>query len=427
MNVIDIFSGCGGFSKGFQQAGFTIHRAVEIDSSASDTFSDNIGIDPICQDISDLKPSDFGKADVLIGGFPCQPFSLSGLQNGFQGDSGGGFRSCLSAIVAANPSIFVLENVIGFLTLHKGIFIKVALRELKKLGYACQVLKLNAVEYGIPQKRERVFIVGNNIESGLISLDLYKQPIVTVQEAIDDLVGLEHTKHNHEPMKHTSRIVARFAATKPGESTRDAMDRDPSLGGAKITKHCYRRLIANKPAPTLVANFVTTTIHYSQNRNITAREGARIQSFPDDFVFHGLKTRMSWQRGLSQFEQIGNAVPPKLAYCLATEVRMMFEGKRKSRILSSSNKDEIDSDLDIQYAKIKQKIHNTSNSKGRRGRKSKYQKYYNYLENCSIGDSIEIPEYLGRNPQFIEAAMFRRNIKINLYKYSGNFHALKVS
>lgn len=131
MNVIDIFSGCGGFSKGFQQAGFTICRAVEIDSSACNTFADNIGIEPIRRDISKLKQSDFGKADILIGGFPCQPFSLSGMQNGFQGASGGGFNSCLSAIDAVKPSIFILENVIGFLTLHKGVFIKIALRELE--------------------------------------------------------------------------------------------------------------------------------------------------------------------------------------------------------------------------------------------------------------------------------------------------------
>lgn len=288
-------------------------------------------------------------------------------------------------------------------------------------------MKLNAVDYGVPQKRERAFIVGNIIEAGMISLDSYKQPKISVQEAIDDLVGFEHTVHNHEPMKHSPRIIARFAATEPGESTRDAMDRDPSLGDAKITKQCYRRLIANKPAPTLVANFVTTTIHYSQHRNITAREGARIQSFPDDFVFHGLKTRMSWQKGLSQFEQIGNSVPPKLAFCLAKEVRLMFEGKRRAKKSSKSKKDRIDNDLDVQYAKVMQKIQNTSNNKGRRGRKSKYQKYYNYLENCSIGDSIEIPEYLGRNPQFIEAAMFRRNIKITLVEDSGNFQAVKVA
>lgn len=426
MKVIDIFSGCGGFSIGFQQAGFTVERAIEIDDNACDTYADNIGLEPVRQDISELKRSDFGKADILIGGFPCQPFSLSGLQRGFQGTSGEGFNSCLTAIESSQPSVFVLENVAGFLKLHGGVFLKIALRELEKLGYECQVLKLNAENFGIPQKRERVFIIGNNIDAGAISMQQYQQPSLSVRDAIDDLVGKEYNLNNHEPMRHSQRIVARFAATKPGECTRDAMDRDPSLGTAKITKQCYRRLVANEPAPTLVANFVTTTIHYSQNRNITAREGARIQSFPDDFKFHGLKTRMSWQRGLSQFEQIGNAVPPKLAKLLGIEVKMMLDGRRKTKKNTRLHHSLVD-DLDSEYEHVMTKIRNKALTGGKRGRKSKYQYYYSYLENCNAGESIELPASLKENVKFIETAMRRRNINISIVEKSGKTYAVKLS
>lgn len=427
MQVIDIFSGCGGFSKGFQRAGFTIKRAIEIDDAASDTFAHNIGVEPVRRDISKLKRSDYGKADVLVGGFPCQPFSISGLQKGFQDTSGEGFNSCLTAIDSVEPSVFVLENVAGFLNLHGGEFIKIAIRELEKLGYTCQVLKLNAENFGIPQKRERVFIVGNNIGAGTIYLNQYQKPKFSVKDAIDDLIGKEYELDNHEPMKHSQRIIARFAATKPGESTREAMDRDPSLGSAKITKQCYRRLVGNQPAPTLDANFVTTTIHYSQNRNITAREGARIQSFPDNFVFHGLKTRMSWQTGLSQFEQIGNAVPPDLAYFLANEVKMMLCGKRQSKDGVANWRHALIDDLDMQYNQVMEYIQKKSLSSGRRGRRSKYQDYYTFLEEGSIGESIEIPESLKKNIKFIETAMRRRNINFSLVEKSGKTYAVKLS
>ena len=414
MLVTDLFSGCGGFSKGFFDLGFKLNQAIEIDESASDTYERNLKLNPIRKDITKLKKSDFKKTDILIGGFPCQPFSLSGNQDGFEGNSGEGFLNCLKAIEYTKPKIFIFENVTGFKNLHGGIFLKIAERELIKLGYEVDNVTLNAQDFGVPQNRKRIFIIGNNINSGIPIFSKTSKSLISVKKAIDDLVGKEGLLPNHEPMKHTQSIIERFSHTLQGESTREAMDRIPNLGNAKISKQCYRRLVENKPAPTLVANFVTTTIHYSQNRNITAREGARIQSFDDKFIFEGLKIRMSWQKGLSQFEQIGNAVPPKMALEIAKKVKKMIDGKVKktNKIYQMSFFD----NLDEEYKNVISKIANKRKTSGKRGRKSKYAKLYLKFEKAKKGTLIKIPPDLNENIFFLETAMRRRNINFKLMK-----------
>ena len=321
--VTDLFSGCGGFTLGFTKLGFTVNQAFEIDEMACMTYAKNFGISPICKDIADAKDSEFKKTDVLIGGFPCQPFSLSGLQEGFGGRSGEGFDQCVRAIKLTKPTLVILENVAGFKRLHGGIFHDLALREIKKLGYYVKSFELNAKDFSVPQDRTRLFIVATSNDSEIIAPLPKTKDFITVKEAINDLVkkdGKDGKYHNHEPMKHTQRIIERFSKTRPGESTRQAMDRDPSLGTAKITKQCYRRLFSDKPSPTLVANFVTTTIHYSEDRNLTAREGARIQSFPDDFILYGKNIT-------DYYRMIGNAVPPLLAKGLAKEIKVFYSNK----------------------------------------------------------------------------------------------------
>ena len=252
--------------------------------------------------------------------------------------------------------------------------------------------------------------MGNNLDKE----NLFPEPTnsyITVKEAIDDIRNNMDTFENNIPMRHTDRIKKRFTAVRQGETARDAMDRDPSLGTAKITKQCYRRMFEDKPAPTIVANFVTTTIHYCENRNLTAREAARIQSFPDNFIFQGRKTRMSWQKGLSQFEQIGNAVPPKLITSIGKCLIKIIEGKT-----NNSNK------VKSIQTKLFQETHtpqlnNVTSNNNSRGRKSKYEHIYKAIEATQQGETYLIQDEVDENFEtFLQGAMRRRRITYNLLK-----------
>jgi DNA (cytosine-5)-methyltransferase 1 len=412
--ITDLFSGCGGLSLGFVNAGYKINQAFEIDEYACATYSRNLGVEPICRDIAEVEDAEFTKTDVLLGGFPCQPFSLSGLQQGFLSRDGEGFSQCLRAIKLTKPTVVILENVTGFKRLHGGVFHDLAVREIAALGYHVKSFELNTKDFQIPQARTRLFIVATNNGREVVPPLPSTQKPISVKAAIDDLLGKEGEFHNHEPMKHTSRIVERFSKTLPGESTREAMDRDPTLGSAKITKQCYRRMIAEDPAPTLVANFVTTTLHYSEDRNITAREGARIQSFPDNFVFEGLKTRMSWQHGLSQFEQIGNAVPPRLAEHLAQMATGILMGTAPESSVFPTLQGDFFGDLDSRYEAVMDKISRNKKAPSKRGRTSKFQEFYGIAEKLTLGAEVDLPDGILDNQIFLDAAMRRRGIKFEI-------------
>ena len=138
--------------------------------------------------------------------------------------------------------------------------------------------------------------------------------------------------HNHIAMKHTARLIERFKAIKPGQSLIDVWDTHGAVrrgnpnekSNIKFSQN-NQRLFGEKPAPTIAASFQSNFIHPHLNRNFTAREGARLQSFPDDFIFKGFRTKMSWEQGLSQYQQIGNAVPPLLAYAIASTVKTLIK------------------------------------------------------------------------------------------------------
>lgn len=427
---IDLFAGCGGLSFGLNQAGLHGIWAIEIDQDATATYRKNVGDHIVCGDVRQINTETVLKPDLLVGGFPCQPFSIAGLQHGFSGKDGDLFYQCVRFIENLSPSVFILENVPGFLRLKKGQFHEEAIRVLRSLGYFVDWKILNAADYGVPQVRERLFIMGNKLGRK----NLFPKPTgnrISAQEAIDDIRSNMGAFINNEPMRHTERIKRRFAAVRPGETARDAMDRDPSLGNAKITKQCYRRMIPTDPAPTIVANFVTTTIHYCENRNLTAREAARLQSFPDNFEFQGRKTRMSWQAGLSQFEQIGNAVPPQIGKLLGECVIEILRGKTEavspvdlsvtkpkqlllfSRAEMEGTTDEISS----------QRQFNATN----RGRKSRFAKIYTQIEKLKPNTTFQIPD---DTPEefftFLKGAMRRRGIAYQLSRNGEGFSSITV-
>jgi len=427
---IDLFAGCGGLSLGLNQAGLHGIWAIELDEDATATYRKNVGDHIVCGDIRHIDTATVPRPDILVGGFPCQPFSIAGLQHGFSGKDGDLFYQCARFIENLSPSIFILENVPGFLQLNKGQFHEEAIRILRSLGYFVEWKILNAADYGVPQVRERLFIMGNKLGRK----NLFPKPTshrITAQEAIDDIRLDMGSFINNEPMRHTERIKHRFASVRPGETARDAMDRDPSLGNAKITKQCYRRMIPTDPAPTIVANFVTTTIHYCENRNLTAREAARLQSFPDEFEFQGRKTRMSWQTGLSQFEQIGNAVPPKIGKVLGECVIEILKGNTEavSGVDLSVTKPKqlfLFSPVETEVATVETSSPLQFNGTNR-GRKSRFAKIYKQIENLQPNSSFRIPD---DTPEefftFLKGAMRRRGIEYLLTRNTDGFSSITV-
>jgi len=367
INTVDLFSGCGGMTLGFSWAGFKSILASDIDEHCKLTFERNFpDTHFICKDISALKKMEIdslileNKVDIVIGGPPCQGFSLSNKRrNKIKDDPRNRlFYEFVKVINWYNPTAFVMENVRGLLSMQKGEVFGQILMEFENtgVGYNVRWQILKASDYGVPQCRERVILVGIRKDMNIIpEFPLKKYKIeVTVDDAISDLPlinageGLEqsdyltqpcnnyqkflrrdsHFVYNHIAMNHTKRLIERFKAIKHGQSLIDVWDTHGAVkrGNANQKSEIKfsqnnQRLFGDKPAPTIAASFQSNFIHPHLDRNFTAREGARLQSFPDTFIFKGMRTKMSWEKGLSQYQQIGNAVPPLLAYEIALKLK----------------------------------------------------------------------------------------------------------
>ncbi len=372
MNVIDIFAGCGGLSLGFEMAGFNIPLAIEKDEWAAMTYAHNhIYTKVLTEDITQID--DFNcllnksvDIDGIIGGPPCQGFSLSGNRD--KNDPRNSlFMEFVRFVKHYNPKFFVMENVSGILSMltKSGELVKdVILKEYDKAGYNVGIFQLNAAEFGVPQSRIRVFFIGlrKDIEFDKKKLEptgfLFGDKQVTINDAIMDLPqihageGSEESLydsdptteyqiwargdnlilHNHVAMRHTPRLIERFSHISFGESVADVAEEyqqrqrgNASKISGKVFSQNNMRPFPNKPSPTIPASFQSNFVHPFLNRNYTAREGARLQSFPDDYVFLGKRTTMSWEKNLSQYQQIGNAVPPLLAKAIAEKLIQYFK------------------------------------------------------------------------------------------------------
>lgn len=371
LNTIDLFSGCGGMSLGFSWAGFKSILASDIDENCELTFKRNFINTPfLCKSIIDIEKIEFdtlikkNSVDIIIGGPPCQGFSLANKRrNKIKDDPRNRlFYEFIKVIDWYNPKAFVMENVKGLLSMHKGEVIKQIIEECESvgMGYNVKYKVLKASDYGVPQSRERVIIIG-------IRKDLHVFPEfptkkylheVTVDQAISDLPLIQAGEgsnemeykteplnnyqkfirqdskkvYNHIAMNHTKRLIERFNAIKHGQSLVDVWDSygavkrgNPNEKSEIKFSQNNQRLYGDKPAPTIAASFQSNFIHPNLNRNFTAREGARLQSFPDNFIFEGMRTKMSWEKGLSQYQQIGNAVPPLLAFEIASTLKRILE------------------------------------------------------------------------------------------------------
>ena len=321
--VASVFAGCGGMDLGLSWAGYDLVFANELDLRATETYEANLGLPVRKGPIEDIDPASIPDHDLLVGGFPCQPFSYAGKRQGLRDDRGQLFFSLIDILDAKRPSHFLFENVKGLLT-HRGreTFRSVTWA-LHDAGYDLSHAVLNASHFGVPQRRERVFLVGSRRDIGKgFRFPEFRLPARPVRPAIEDLIEAVSAPNN-EPMRHTERIRARYQYIPQGGSMADVPPEhqqrkrgEPDAVSGKRSTQSYHRLREDQPCPTICAMFQAHFIHYSQDRNLTAREAARLQSFPDDFVFAGKRTVMSWDKELSQYAQIGNAVPPRMGYLL---------------------------------------------------------------------------------------------------------------
>lgn len=378
MNVIDLFAGAGGFGLGFKLAGHRLLGSVELDHWACDTLRYNAGPSEFVlqEDLTKLKVDTMrslrGDVDILIGGPPCQGFSVAGPQKDPGDPRNTLFREFIRFAKYLDPKITVIENVPGLLrrkTAAGKPVINVIVSALEGIGYEVHYTLLRAEDFGVPQIRQRLFIFGfrpSLLESrpwtlpvathGEPSMFSDLQPPVTLWEAISDLPNTGENDDpipylpcqsvyqanlrenspgaaNHVSMKHTARLIERFKKISCGESQSDVFEADlrPRKRFADSTGATYdqnnRRMYPDRPCHTLPASFYANFLHPYENRNFTAREGARIQGFPDSYIFKGLRTTPSHsllkrenrldEIGLCQYNQIGNAVSPILSKRIA--------------------------------------------------------------------------------------------------------------
>lgn len=296
--VLDLFAGCGGLSLGFEAAGFrTI--GYEMVEAAVDTYNNNLHGE--CHNQFLAVGFDYPEAeniDIVIGGPPCQPFSRFGNQMGME-DARDGFPIFIDAVRRLQPKVFLFENVANILGRHKW-YLDLIVNELTHLGYYVEYRVLNAVNHGVPQNRERLICVGHRAK---FRYPVIEQRKITVGEAIGD------TMLSPEP---ADKILT------PRQDEYIAVYEEKS--------HCVnpRDLYPNKPARTITCrNLAGATsdmqrvrLEDGRRRRLTDREAARLQSFPDWFEFSGTETR--------RFNQIGNAVPPLLAYKIALKVKETY-------------------------------------------------------------------------------------------------------
>ena len=334
--VLDLFSGCGGLSYGFEKAGFDIVAGVDNWKDALVTFEYNhAGAKGLLVDLSDFTPQDIEKQigkkiDVVIGGPPCQGFSISGKRNP-DDPRNKLYRGFVKTVAYFKPKAFVLENVPNLVSMEKGKIKDSIIAEFEELGYTVRYKVLLASNYGVPQNRRRVVFVGLKGKEFAFPEPTVEK-CVTSKEALSDLP--EETIPDGEPynsspkseyqrlMRNGSKGIFNHEATAHTEQTKKIISLVPDGGNYKNlptelqntrkVNIAWTRINSKKPSMTIDTGH-NHHFHYEYNRVPTARESARLQSFPDSFVFCGGKT--------SQLKQIGNAVPPLLAENIAKALR----------------------------------------------------------------------------------------------------------
>lgn len=329
INYIDLFCGAGGLSLGFSRQGYNNIFSVDIEPSFCETYKYNFPTHRLLQmDITKLSSQDIidivgnRKVDIVVGGPPCQGFSMAGnIGRKFIDDPRNHlFKEFARIVELLRPTCFVMENVARLYTYNQGEIRQQILNTFASLGYSVSCSVLNAADFGVPQYRYRVVFIGILKSLGVKKIEIkptcnpneYK----TVRESIESLPRLESAEEsnipNHIAMTHTQQMLNKMAFVKDGGDRYDIPEIiRPKKGDARK----YIRYASNKPSVCITGD-MRKVFHYEQNRALTVRELARIQSYPDDFIFKGSV--------ISQQQQVGNSVPPLLAEAIAKELKYIF-------------------------------------------------------------------------------------------------------
>jgi len=302
MKIVSLFSGAGGLDLGLVQAGHEIIWANDFDKDAVTTYEKNIGSHIVCEDIANVDFVNIPKADAIVGGFPCQGFSQANLRRSVSDECNQLYKFFYRAISNKQPKFFIAENVRGILSLNDGRAICQIINDFENAGYVVTVTLVNLADYGVPQTRQRVFIVGQHKDLGNAMMFQFPDKThckngtlkswITIKQAID---------HYPDPDLPNCCLNHVYSAYK--------------LAYRNFTGH--RITNPDKPSPTILARGnakggVCAIPHYNGERRLTIRESAAVQTFPDDFEFIG---KMN-----SCYRQIGNAVPVRFAKLLGQEL-----------------------------------------------------------------------------------------------------------
>jgi DNA (cytosine-5)-methyltransferase 1 len=363
MTSIDLFCGAGGFTEGLRQAGYHTALANDFDEMACRTFSHNHpSVPTICRDISKLEVAEIlsaakiksGEVRLVVGGPPCQGFSLAGRRV-VDDPRNKMFLEFVRVVQGLKPEVFVFENVSGILNMQKGQALLAIVSAFENIGYSCQYRVLNSADYGVPQKRPRFIFIGSRdgknigfppathgkISSQELLFGANIRPHLTSWDALSDLPeitqgqGSEEMDHcdyydneyqearrgvrvpgklyNHRATSHSDPIIERYAAIPEGGDNSQV----PShLRTKKINVY---KIDSQSPSRTVTCNHRTDLLHPKIPRGTTVREAARLQSFDDDYQFFGNLTRKA--KWVTQDDQVGNAVPPLLARAIGMHIK----------------------------------------------------------------------------------------------------------
>lgn len=332
LTYFSLFAGAGGLDIGFKEAGFKSLGASDIMEEAEQTFRANWKDELfIRKDIRELTTQEILKAtngrkpDIIIGGPPCQGFSVMGDKNSFD-PRNLLFEHYVRIVEDLNPTCFVFENVKGLKTMFGGRYLRLVANAFASIGYDVYMKVVNAAEYGVPQKRERVIIVGTKLDKGFNYPQPKHAPVgklkayENVAEAIMDLATKGEEVPNHIALEHSEKVVARYKLIPEGGDLPDP-DKLPEAIRRKNFGNTYTRLHRKRASPTMVPGNNAFPIHPTLNRSLTPREAARIQTFPDKVIFKGNRRH--------QCILVGNAVPPLLGAHVAKSIREHINGKSK--------------------------------------------------------------------------------------------------
>lgn len=302
MTIISLFSGAGGLDLGLKQAGNKIVWANDIDASAVATYRKNIGDHIVCANIRDVDVSSIPDADVVVGGFPCQGFSMANRKRAVGDERNTLYRFFHKVISEKQPKFFIAENVKGILSLGHGEAVRQIVEDFSAAGYHVEKRLVNMADYGVPQTRQRVIFVGqrNDISDTFV----FRYPMPT------------HGKDTTNPWVPIRDAIGRFPDPDTAKGVLNHVYSAYKVAYRNFTGH--RPTDPNKPCPTILARGnggggVCAIPHYNGLRRLTVRESAAVQTFPDTFEFCGTKNAC--------YRQIGNAVPVAFAKLLGRELR----------------------------------------------------------------------------------------------------------